>query len=161
MLSRLASLQYIYDHLVVFSKMILTYLRKAFMTNSYLPPVIQIPSSLEITAISQSLPMVITVAIQNTTTEVNTYIVGQAVRLFIPYTYGMWQANNLVGTITETNGSQFTLNIDSSQFDPFVVPIGVKVEQPATISPNGSRNYQYTNGSSLVVPFQSYNNIGN
>lgn len=129
------------------------------MSNQYLPPVIQIPSFLEITAITQSLPMVITVSIENTTTTANTYIVGMAVRLFVPFSYKMWQANNLVGTIIAINGSNFTLNLDSSQFDPFIVPSG-NVEQPATISPAGSRNYQYTNGSSNV-PFQSYNNIGN
>lgn len=131
------------------------------MANQYLKPVIQIPSSLEITAITQALPMVVTVAIENATTEANTYIVGMAIKLFIPYTYKMYQANNLVGTIMAINGSQFTLNLDSTQFDAFVVPSGVTIEQPATISPAGSRNYQYTNGSSLAVPFQSYNNQGN
>ena len=131
------------------------------MVNQYLPPVVQIPSSLELTAITRSLPMVVTVAVQNSTTEANTYIVGQAIRLFVPVTYGMYQANNLVGTIMSINGSQFTLNLNSTQFDPFVIPSGVTKEQPATISPYGTRNYQYTNGSSLAVPFQSLNNIGN
>lgn len=130
------------------------------MPNQYLPPVIAIPSSLIITAITRASPMVVTVSIGNTTTEANTYIVGMAIRLFVPVTYGMRQANNLVGTITVINGSNFTLNLDSSQFDPFVVPSG-NVEQPASISPAGSRNYQYTNGSNQSVPFQSLNNIGN
>ena len=129
------------------------------MANQYLPPVILIPSSLVITSISQSSPMVIGVAIGNSTTEANTYIVGMAVRLFVPQTYGMYQANNLVGTITAISGSVFTLNLDSSLFDSFVVPSG-NVEQPATIAPNGSRNLQYNNGTDLV-PFQSLNNIGN
>jgi hypothetical protein len=130
------------------------------MANQYLPSVIQIPSSLTITAITQSTPMIITIAIGTPTTEANTYIVGMAVRLFVPNTYGMFQANNLIGTITSISGSNFTLNLDSSQFDPFVVPSG-NVTQPATIAPAGSRNYQYTNGSNLAVPFQSLNNIGN
>lgn len=130
------------------------------MTNMYLPPVIQTPSSLLITSVSQSSPMIIGVSIQNPTTEANVYIVGMAVRLMVPVTYMMIQANNLVGTIIAINDSNFTVNIDSSQFDPFVVPSG-NVEQPATISPAGSQNYQYTNGSSLAVPFQSLNNIGN
>jgi hypothetical protein len=130
------------------------------MPNAYLKPVILIPSSLEIIAISQALPMVITVQVQTPTTEANTYIVGMAVRLFIPKTYGMFQANNLVGTITDISGNDFTLDIDSSQFDPFVIPSGITTEQPATISPNGSRNYQYNNLSKPVA-FQSLNNIGN
>ena len=103
--------------------------------------------------------MTIGVSIQTPTTEANTYIVGMAVRLFVPQTYGMYQANNLTGTITNISGSNFTLNIDSTQFDPFVIPSG-NVEQPATIAPNGSRNYQYNN-TSADVPFQSLNNIGN
>ena len=128
------------------------------MTNQYLKPVIQIPSSLLITSISQSSPMQIGVAIQYPSVEANTYIVGMAVRLFVPYNYGMFQANNLVGTITAINGNTWTLNLDSSQFDPFVIPS--TGEQPATVSPNGSRNYQYNNGSAQV-PFQSLNNQGN
>jgi hypothetical protein len=71
----------------------------------------------------------------------------------------MIQANNLVGTITAINGLNFTLNLDSSLFDPFVIPTG-NVEQPATIAPFGSRNLQYNNQTDLV-PFQSLNNIGN
>ncbi len=130
------------------------------MTNQYLPPVILIPSSLTITSISQSLPMIISVSIQTPTTEANTYIVGMAVRLFVPQTYKMYQANNLVGTITQINGSNFTLNIDSSQFDAFVIPTG-NVEQPATIAPNGSRNLEYNNSNINKVPFRNLNNIGN
>lgn len=129
------------------------------MANNYLPPVIQIPSSLNITAITQASPMVISVAIGNAATEANTYIVGMAIKLFVPQTYGMYQANNLVGTITAINGQNFTLNIDSSLFDAFVAPSG-NVLQPATIAPAGSRNLQYNNFTG-DVPFQSLNNIGN
>ncbi len=103
--------------------------------------------------------MIITVNIANPTTEANTYIVGMAVRLMVPQTFRMFQANNLIGTITSISGSNFTMNLDSSQFDPFVVPSG-NVEQPATIAPYGSRNLQYNN-STEKVPFQSLNNIGN
>ena len=129
------------------------------MPNQYLPPVIAIPSSLEITAITQSSPMVITVFIGNPVSEANTYLVGMAVRLFVPQTYKMYQANNLVGTIIEINGSNFTLNIDSSQFDAFIVPSG-NTEQPASIAPFGSRNLEYNNQTRLV-PYQSLNNLGN
>jgi len=129
------------------------------MPNQYLPGVITIPSSLVITAIAQSSPMVITLDIANTTSEANTYIVGMAVRLFVPTTYKMYQANNLVGTITAINGLDFTLNLDSSLFDAFVVPSG-NVIQPATIAPYGSRNLEYNN-LTKNVPFQSLNNLGN
>ena len=129
------------------------------MANNYLPPVITIPSSLVITAITKSAPMIITVSIGNSTTEANTYIVGMAVRLFVPVTYKMIQANNLIGTIIAINGSNFTLNLDSSKFDSFVIPTG-NTEQPASLAPFGSRNLEYNN-STDNVPFQSLNNIGN
>jgi hypothetical protein len=130
------------------------------MPNQYLKPVIAVPSSLLITAITQSLPMMITVAIGNVTTEANTYIVGMAVRLFVPVSYGMYQANKLVGTITEINVNVFTLDLDSTTFDPFVIPF-VTSEAPASISPNGSRNLQYNNATTRFAPFRSLNNIGN
>lgn len=130
------------------------------MPNQYLPGVIQIPSSLLITAATKSFPMVITVAVGNTSTEVNTYIVGMAVRLFVPWSYRMWQANGLVATITDINSNDFSLNVDSSLFDTFVIPSST-AETPASISPSGSRNLQYTNNTSRFVPFQSLNNIGN
>lgn len=130
------------------------------MPNQYLPSVVQIPSSLLITAATRAFPMVITVAIGNTSTEANTYIVGQNVRMTVPTTYGMFQANGLVGTITAINGSNLTLNLDSSGFDAFAIPSGVTVQQPASIAPFGSRNLEFSNQTNQV-PFQSLNNIGN
>lgn len=130
------------------------------MVNQYLPPVITTPSSLLITAITQSAPMMITISIGNPASDANTYIVGMAVRLFVPISYGMFQANNLVGTIIAINSLNFTLNLDSSLFDPFVIPSG-NAETPASIAPFGSRNLQYDNTNIDIVPFMSLNNIGN
>lgn len=129
------------------------------MANQYLPPVIQTPSSLLITDISRSYPMVVAVEIGNDTTQANIYMVGMNVRLIVPWPYKMFQANNLVGTIKEIDGSNFYLDIDSSLFDAFYVPTG-PVESPASISPFGSRNLEYNNETNLV-PFQSLNYIGN
>lgn len=123
--------------------------------NTFLPPTPVIPGFLVITAITQTNPMVVTI----TDSDENTYIVGQAVYLSVPASYGMFQANGLTGVITAISGTNFTLNINASQFDAFVVP-SVGKEQPATISPSGSRNLQYSN-LSTKVPFQSLNNQGN
>lgn len=128
------------------------------MPNLYLPGVIAIPSSLVITAISNSYPMACTVVV-NSVTESNTYISGQLVRLFIPYVYGMYQANGLQGIILSNVGSTITLDIDSRGFDVFSVPSG-NTEQPASMAPAGSRNLQFSNLTNQV-PFQSLNNIGN
>jgi hypothetical protein len=127
------------------------------MANEYLPGVIQIPSTLIITAITQSAPMNITFSVPST--GANTYVLGQLVRLTVPVTYGMYQANGLTGKIITLGINSMSLNIDSSLFDTFVIPSG-NVETPASLSPAGSQNYQFNNTSSQV-PFQSLNNIGN
>lgn len=127
------------------------------MANQYLPPTIAIPSALEITAISQSNPMVVTISANSD--QFNTYIPGQLVKLMIPHSYGMQQASGLTRQITAVNGSQISLNIDSSGFDPFVIPAST-AEQPASLSPAGSRNLLFNNQTGQV-PFQSLNNTGN
>lgn len=127
--------------------------------NEYLQGVIQIPSSLVITAITQAYPMVVTVTV-NTETESNTYIEGQLVKLTVPITYGMFQANGLVGRVISNSGANITLDLDSRLFDIFSVPVTGAL-QPASLAPSGSRNLQYSNGTNTAVPFQSLNNIGN
>ncbi len=131
------------------------------MANQYLPGVNTIPNSLVITAITNALPMVVTATLINTSPNprINTYQSGMNVRLYVPVTYGMYQANGLVGQITEVNGNNFTLDIDSTPFDAFSVPSNI-VGSPASLSPYGSRNLQYSN-STNQVPFHNLNNIGN
>jgi hypothetical protein len=126
-------------------------------SNTYLPPVIQIPSTLEITAISKSNPMVVTTSMNSD--QVNTYIPGQAVKFNIPVTYGMWQLNNMTAVITSVSSNLLTFNINSTNFDTFSIPPSGSL-QPASLAPSGSRNLQYSNSTSQV-PFQSLNNIGN
>lgn len=126
--------------------------------NTYLPGVIQIPSTLEITAITQSYPAVTTISIDAITAS-NTYIAGQLVRLNIPYPYGMQQAAGQQVKILSNVGSNITLDMDSRNFDPFIVPSG-NVSQPASMAPAGSRNLQYNNSTDFVG-FQSLNNRGN
>ena len=125
--------------------------------NYYLPPVIAIPSALEITAITQANPMVISTSMNSD--QVNTYIPGQLVKLMVPYSYNMQQANGLIGLIQDVTGSDITVNIDSSGFDPFIVP-ATTAEQPASLSPSGSRNLAYSNNTTQIA-FQSLNNTGN
>lgn len=123
--------------------------------NVYLPPTPVAPGYLLIAAITQSNPMVVTVEDQQ---SYNIYIVGQLVYLSVPFDYGMFQANALTGQILAINGLNFTLSINSSQFDPFVPPSSNYMnEAPATLSPAGSRNtYNFT-----TLPFHSAVNYGN
>lgn len=126
--------------------------------NTYLPGTIQIPSSIVITAITNAYPAVITVNV-NPLTESNTYQEGQLVKLLIPITYKMFQADGQVVRIISVSGSDLTVDMNSLSFDPFVVPTG-NILQPASLAPSGSRNLTLDNTTALV-PFQSLDNIGN
>jgi hypothetical protein len=123
--------------------------------NTYLPPVIAIPSALEITAITQANPMVVTISPNKD--QVNTYIAGQKVKLNIPVTFGMWQASGLIPIVLFVSPSQLTLAVDSSNFDPFVNPNNGQI---SSLAPSGSQNLQFNNFTNQV-PFQNLNNIGN
>lgn len=125
--------------------------------NTYLPGTLVIPGSLLISNMTQSIKMVVTIV----DSEVNSYVVGQLVFLVVPKPYGMIQANGLTGQITNINGLDFTLDIDSTYFDAFTVPPTLSsVEKPASLSPAGSRNLQINNDTQRV-PFQNLNDRGN
>jgi len=116
--------------------------------NAFLPPSPVVPMSAEISAITTTNPMVITLT---GLLPENIYVPGQLVFLNVPFDYGMSQANGLTGQILSVSGSNFTINIDATQFDPFVVPVPTGVERPATLCPAGARNiYNFT-----TVPFRS------
>jgi hypothetical protein len=120
------------------------------MANQYLQPVITIPSALEISSISQAQQMVVTVSANSD--QMNAYIPGQKVRLTVPQSFGMYQANGLVGSIVSIGDSALTLAIDSSGFDPFVLVAG----QVASIAPSGSQNLTLNN-MTTQVPFHNLN----
>lgn len=124
--------------------------------NTYLPGVIAIPSALTITAITKTYPMVITVSV-NVETESNSYQEGQLVRLSVPITFGMFQANGLIAKILDVTGSNISVDINARQFDTFSDPNNGQI---STLAPSGSRNLQLDNNTANV-PFQSLNNIGN
>lgn len=123
----------------------------------YLKGTIQIPSSLQINSITKGYPAVVSISV-NTDTEENTLQAGQLVTLFIPFGYGMQQANGNTYEILSVSGNDITLNLNSYSFDAFSVPSSG--EKPATMTPSGSRNLQFDN-TTRQVPFQSLNNLGN
>lgn len=132
------------------------------MSNQYLPGVNTIPNSLLILNVTKSLPMVVTVVLFNNAPNprVNTYIPGMNVRFYVPITYGMFQLDKKVGNILSVSGNNMAIDIDSTGFDTFSIPL-TPMESPASISPYGSKNLQYDNDNVRVVPFHSLNNIGN
>ncbi len=121
-------------------------------TNTYLPGTPCAPSSLLITAISQTNPMVITVATPNN------YIPGQLVALTVPNDYGMYQANGLTKEIIAVDPTNlvFSVSVDATQFDPFVIP-AMYQPMPAQLTSAGARNiYNFT-----TLPYHSLTNVGN
>lgn len=122
--------------------------------NTFLPPSPVVPQQLIITAITNSFPCQITVQ----SLLLSTYIPDQLIRLDIPFDYGMFQADALTVKIISVIGLVFTVELDSTGFDPFVLPSGgFMTPRPASLSPAGSRNIYNT----TVVPFRSFSNAGN
>lgn len=108
---------------------------------------------------TQSYPMVLTYTVPENSSE--TYIAGQVVRLNVPRTWGMFQANGLTARImsVDSNANTMHLDVNSMYFDAFIDGSGSS-ETPASLAPAGSRNLEYNNTTNQV-PFQSLNNIGN
>jgi hypothetical protein len=127
------------------------------MANQYLPGVVQIPSMLLITNITQSYPAIVSFTVPSTGS--NTYVPNQLVRLTVPKTWGMFQANGLTAAILTVGSTTMTIDLNTSNFDAFVVATSSS-ETPASLAPAGSRNLTLNN-STNDVPFQSLNNIGN
>jgi hypothetical protein len=74
------------------------------------------PGAFDIAAITNAIIPTVT-----TTTD-NNYTNGQWVRLYIPPEFGMTQANFLKGIINVTSATTFTISIDTTSFDPFIIP---------------------------------------
>ncbi len=57
-----------------------------------------------------------------TTTMAHGLITGEIVRLIVPPGFGMEQANNLVSSIAVLSPTTFVTGINTTTFDPYVVP---------------------------------------
>jgi hypothetical protein len=91
------------------------------------------PAVRVIVAITQSFPALVT------TSFPHSYGVGMIVRLKVPNNFGMTQVNNLQGTIIATTDTTFNIDIDTSTFDPFVIP----PDQPTGLNPTIMAQAQY------------------
>ncbi|MBS0654122.1 MAG: hypothetical protein JSR39_11430, partial [Verrucomicrobia bacterium] len=70
--------------------------------NTFLPISPVVPNTLLISNITQSNQAVVTV------TATNSYIPGQVIKLTVPASYGMYQADQLTGQILSISGLDFT-----------------------------------------------------
>lgn len=89
-----------------------------------------------------------------TTTFAHQYISGTIVRLDIPPSCGMQQANQLTGAISVIDSTSFYINIDTTQFDAFVIPTFVPhVNSAAQCVPVGEINETLKAATQNVLPF--------
>ena len=83
------------------------------------------------------------------------YSTGLTARLYVPNGFGMVQVNQLEGVITVVNDTQFTITIDTTTFDAFVVPAYQPgaFGTPAQVVPVGEVNDLLTQATQNVLPY--------
>lgn len=80
-----------------------------------------------------------------TTTSDHEYLSGTIIRFVIPQACGMTELDKMVGTIEVTGSNTFLVDIDTSSFDVFAVPLDNLVDPVNGISP-------HYNTCAMVVP---------
>jgi hypothetical protein len=83
------------------------------------------PAVRDITAITNGFPAMVT------TSFPHSYLSGLIVRMVVPHIYGMYQINDIKGTIQVVSDTAFNININTTTFDAFVIPMEL-VNQPLT-----------------------------
>ena len=106
------------------------------------------PSMRVIAAITKSFPATVT------TTFAHQYLSGTIIRLDIPLSGGMTQANQMFGPITVTGSTTFTIPIDTTYFDTFTVPTAFPpAYQDSQAVPIGEDNDMLTAAVQNVLPY--------
>ena len=105
------------------------------------------PAMRLITAISNFFPASVTTSFDHN------YETGDIVRLFIPEGWGMQQADQKIGTITVTGATTFDIDIDTYNFDPFIVPPDPSpfIISVAQVIPIGEINSKLTQSTRNVL----------
>jgi hypothetical protein len=112
-------------------------------------PIFQ-PAMRLIASITQSNPAVVA------TTFAHQYLDGTVVRLDVPQACGMTQVNQLTGTISVIDSTSFFIDIDTTQFAPFVIPtFQPHVDSAAECVPIGSANGTLAPAVQNVLPFNN------
>jgi hypothetical protein len=97
------------------------------------------PQYLYVTKISLAKQAVITTSVDPT----QYYVVGMKVHFSVPYSFGMYQMNQLTGTIVAMSAANYTMtvDIDSSAFTAFTFPASTAsptAQLFATVAPAGA-----------------------
>lgn len=118
-------------------------------------PNIFTPAMRMIYSISLAHPATVVTTLDGVTPGDNQYVTGTVVRLDIPEAFGMPQANGLTGTITVTGANSFTIDIDTTQFQPYRIPFVLPAHliSFAQVVPIGSANDTLKPAVQNVLPF--------
>lgn len=97
------------------------------------------PQFLYVTEITQATSAVVRTSVDPT----QYYVVGMKVHFSVPYSFGMYQMNQLTGTITALSSANYTMtvDIDSSAFSAFAFPASSSsptAQLFATVAPAGA-----------------------
>lgn len=111
------------------------------------------PQFLYVTEITQATQAVVRTSVDPT----QYYVVGMKIHFSVPYSYGMYQMNQLTGTIVAVSAANYTLtvDIDSSAFSTFAFPASTTSPTSplfATISPAGAST-QYNPVTGVVTGY--------
>ena len=107
------------------------------------------PAMRVITAITNDVNALVT------TSFAHQYQTGLIIRFLIPPNFGMEGLNQLKGIVTVVNDTQFTVDIDTNNFDPFVIPAvfpGRNATSAQSI-PVGEVNELLTESTQNVLPY--------
>lgn len=106
-------------------------------------------------SITQSYPALLTTTLNGIEPGAHQYATGLIVRLVFPAGTGMVQADGLMAPITVINSTQFTMPIDTTNFDAFVQPVYVQFMPctPAQTVPTGEVNEILTMATQNVLPY--------
>jgi hypothetical protein len=105
------------------------------------------PAMRIVTAITNGLPCLIT------TSFPHNYLTGLVVRLDIPESYGMVQANQLFGPIFVVDATHFSMPINTTFFNPFVVPLPAVISTLAQVVPMAEIASQIYQAQRDVAPY--------
>jgi hypothetical protein len=108
-----------------------------------------------ILSITQANQALVTTTFDGINPGDHSYLTGLIVRLVVPDGFGMVQANEYQGPITVVNATQFTVPMDSTGFDAFVIPTYLPgfFGTPAQVLPVGEVNSLLSESTENVLPY--------
>lgn len=98
-----------------------------------------VPAARLVLSVTRGATTLVTSSLDGTTAGDHGYKTGLIVRFHIPPNIGMSELDRQYAQITVVNSTQFTIPIDTSNYDPFEIPVGISdfVDTCAWIVPIG------------------------